>query len=285
MELDKLKGLLTESRNPRSAHIDACSTREIVRIINEEDKTVAEAVARETDQIAELIDAAANAIQNGGRLLYIGAGTSGRLGVLDAAECRPTYGVDDNTVVGLIAGGRGAMFSAVEGAEDSLALAAEELRAIDFCSRDVLVGLAASGRTPYVIGGLRYARSIGAVTGSIACTSGAEISALSDIAIEVLTGPEVVTGSTRMKAGTAQKMVLNMLSTGTMIRLGKVMGNLMVDVQATNDKLKARAVRIVMEAAEVDKGTAEAALQQSGGSAKKAILSLSDPASVGGKLT
>ncbi len=274
MELDKLKGLLTESRNPRSAHIDTCSTQEIVRIINEEDKTVAEAVARETDQIALLIDAAAHAIRNGGRLIYIGAGTSGRLGVLDAAECRPTYGVDDNTVVGLIAGGRGAMFSAVEGAEDSLTLAEEELRAIDFCSRDVLVGLAASGRTPYVIGGLRYARSIGAVTGSIACTSGAEISALADIPIEVLTGPEVVTGSTRMKAGTAQKMVLNMLSTGTMIRLGKVMGNLMVDVQATNDKLKARAVRIVMEAAEVDKGTAEAALQQNGGSAKKAILSL-----------
>lgn len=274
MELDKLKGLLTESRNPRSAHIDTCSTQEIVRIINEEDKTVAEAVARETDQIALLIDAAAHAIRNGGRLIYIGAGTSGRLGVLDAAECRPTYGVDDNTVVGLIACGRGAMFSAVEGAEDSLTLAEEELRAIDFCSRDVLVGLAASGRTPYVIGGLRYARSIGAVTGSIACTSGAEISALADIPIEVLTGPEVVTGSTRMKAGTAQKMVLNMLSTGTMIRLGKVMGNLMVDVQATNDKLKARAVRIVMEAAEVDKGTAEAALQQNGGSAKKAILSL-----------
>lgn len=274
MELDKLKGLLTESRNPRSAHIDTCSTREIVRIISEEDKTVAEAVARETDRIAELIDAAAHAIQSGGRLIYIGAGTSGRLGVLDAAECRPTYGVDDNTVVGLIAGGRGAMFSAVEGAEDSLTLAEEELRAIGFCSKDVLVGLAASGRTPYVIGGLRYARSIGAVTGSIACTSGAEISALSDIAIEVLTGPEVVTGSTRMKAGTAQKMVLNMLSTGTMIRLGKVMGNLMVDVQATNDKLKARAVRIVMEAAEVDKAKAEAALQQNGGSAKKAILSL-----------
>ena len=274
MEIEKLQSLLTEQRNPRSAHIDTCSTQEIVRIINAEDRTVAEAVARETDQIARLIDAAAHAIRNGGRLLYIGAGTSGRLGVLDAAECRPTYGVDDNTVVGLIAGGKSAMFSAVEGAEDSLTLAAEELRAIDFCNRDVLVGLAASGRTPYVKGGLQYARSIGAVTGSVACTQQAEISALADIPIEVLTGPEVVTGSTRMKAGTAQKMVLNMLSTGTMIRLGKVMGNLMVDVQATNDKLKARAVRIVMEAAEVDKGTAEAALQQNGGSAKKAILSL-----------
>lgn len=274
MELDKLKNLLTETRNPRSAHIDKCSTEEIVRIINAEDKTVAEAVEKETAQIAKLIDAGVVALENGGRLIYIGAGTSGRLGVLDAAECRPTYGVDDNTVVGLIAGGRGAMFSAVEGAEDSLTLAEEELRAIDFTSRDVLVGLAASGRTPYVIGGLQYAKSIGAVTGSVACTANAEISAIADIPIEVLTGAEVVTGSTRMKAGTAQKMVLNMLSTGVMIRLGKVMGNLMVDVQATNDKLKARAVRIVMEAAEVDRATAELALQQNGGSAKKAILSL-----------
>lgn len=274
MELNKLKNLLTESRNPRSAHIDQCSAEEIVRIINDEDKTVAEAVARETKQIAKLLDAAVAALENGGRLIYIGAGTSGRLGVLDAAECRPTYGVDDNTVVGLLAGGRDAMFSAVEGAEDSLTLAEEELRAIGFSEKDVLVGLAASGRTPYVIGGLTYARSVGAVTGSIACTAHAEISAVADIPIEVLTGAEVVTGSTRMKAGTAQKMVLNMLSTGAMIRLGKVMGNLMVDVQATNDKLKARAVRIVMEAAEVDQATAEAALEQCGGSAKKAILSL-----------
>lgn len=274
MELDKLKGLLTESRNPNSAQIDKCTTEEIVRIINAEDKTVADAVEKEALQIAKLIDAGVTAMENGGRLIYIGAGTSGRLGVLDAAECRPTYGVDDNTVVGLIAGGRGAMFSAVEGAEDSLTLAEEELRAIDFSSRDVLVGLAASGRTPYVIGGLQYAHSLGAVTGSVACTANAEISALADIPIEVLTGAEVVTGSTRMKAGTAQKMVLNMLSTGVMIRLGKVMGNLMVDVQATNDKLKARAVRIVMEAAEVDKATAELALQQNGGSAKKAIMSL-----------
>lgn len=274
MELDKLKNLLTETRNPRSAYIDKCSTEEIVRIINAEDKTVADAVEKETAQIAKLIDAGVVALENGGRLIYIGAGTSGRLGVLDAAECRPTYGVDDNTVVGLIAGGRGAMFSAVEGAEDSLTLAEEELRAIDFSAKDVLVGLAASGRTPYVIGGLQYAKSIGAVTGSVACTANAEISVIADIPIEVLTGAEVVTGSTRMKAGTAQKMVLNMLSTGVMIRLGKVMGNLMVDVQATNDKLKARAVRIVMEAAEVDKATAEVALARCGGSAKKAIVSL-----------
>ena len=274
MELNELKKLATEGRNPRSAEIDKASPAEIAAIINAEDKTVADAVEKALPQIAAQIEAAAYALQHGGRLIYIGAGTSGRLGVLDAAECRPTYGVDDNTVVGLIAGGMRAMFSAVEGAEDSLTLAEEELRGIGFCEKDFLVGIAASGRTPYVKGGLAYARSIGAVTGSIACTAPAEISALADIPVEVVTGPEVVTGSTRMKAGTAQKMVLNMLSTGAMIRCGKVMGNLMVDVQATNDKLRARALRIVMEAADADRETAEKALTEAGGSAKKAILSL-----------
>ena len=274
MEQSELKKLATEGRNPRSANIDKASPAEIAAIINAEDKTVAEAVEKALPQIGAQIEAAAYALQHGGRLIYIGAGTSGRLGVLDAAECRPTYGVDDNTVVGLIAGGMGAMFSAVEGAEDSLTLAEEELRGIGFCEKDFLVGIAASGRTPYVKGGLAYARSIGAVTGSIACTAPAEISALADIPVEVVTGPEVVTGSTRMKAGTAQKMVLNMLSTGAMIRCGKVMGNLMVDVQATNDKLRARALRIVMEAADADRETAEKALTEAGGSAKKAILSL-----------
>lgn len=274
MEQSELKKLATEGRNPRSANIDKASPAEIAAIINAEDKTVAEAVEKALPQIGAQMEAAAYALQHGGRLIYIGAGTSGRLGVLDAAECRPTYGVDDNTVVGLIAGGMGAMFSAVEGAEDSLTLAEEELRAISFCEKDFLVGIAASGRTPYVKGGLAYARSIGARTGSVACTSPAEISALADIPVEVVTGPEVVTGSTRMKAGTAQKMVLNMLSTGAMIRCGKVMGNLMVDVQATNDKLRARALRIVMEAAEVEQKTAEAALTEAGGSAKKAILAL-----------
>ena len=274
MELNELKKLATEGRNPRSAEIDKASPAEIAAIINAEDKTVADAVEKALPQIAAQIEAAAYALQHGGRLIYIGAGTSGRLGVLDAAECRPTYGVDDNTVVGLIAGGMSAMFSAVEGAEDSLTLAEEELRGIGFCEKDFLVGIAASGRTPYVKGGLAYARSIGAVTGSIACTAPAEISALADIPVEVVTGPEVVTGSTRMKAGTAQKMVLNMLSTGAFIRCGKVMGNLMVDVQATNDKLRARALRIVMEAADVDAETAQAALTEAGGSAKKAVLSL-----------
>lgn len=274
MELHELKKLATEGRNPRSANIDKASPEEIVRIIGAEDKTVAESVEKAHGQIAKQIEAAAYALQNGGRLIYFGAGTSGRLGVIDAAECRPTYGVDDNTVIGLIAGGMGAMFSAVEGAEDSLTLAEEELRAIHLTEKDFAVGIAASGRTPYVKGGLAYARSLGCVTGSIACTSPAEISALADIPVEVVTGPEVVTGSTRMKAGTAQKMVLNMLSTGAFIRCGKVMGNLMVDVQATNDKLRARALRIVMEAADVDAETAQAALTEAGGSAKKAVLSL-----------
>ena len=274
MELHELKKLATEGRNPRSAHIDKASPEEIVRIIGAEDKTVAESVEKAHGQIAKQIEAAAYALQHGGRLIYFGAGTSGRLGVIDAAECRPTYGVDDNTVIGLIAGGMGAMFSAVEGAEDSLTLAEEELRAIQLTEKDFVVGIAASGRTPYVKGGLAYARSLGCVTGSIACTSPADISALADIPVEVVTGPEVVTGSTRMKAGTAQKMVLNMLSTGAFIRCGKVMGNLMVDVQATNDKLRARALRIVMEAADVDAETAQAALTEAGGSAKKAVLSL-----------
>ena len=274
MELHELKKLATEGRNPRSANIDKASPEEIVRIIGAEDKTVAESVEKAHGQIAKQIEAAAYALQNGGRLIYFGAGTSGRLGVIDAAECRPTYGVDDKTVIGLIAGGMGAMFSAVEGAEDSLTLAEEELRAIHLTEKDFAVGIAASGRTPYVKGGLAYARSLGCVTGSIACTSPAEISALADIPVEVVTGPEVVTGSTRMKAGTAQKMVLNMLSTGAFIRCGKVMGNLMVDVQATNDKLRARALRIVMEAADVDAETAQAALTEAGGSAKKAVLSL-----------
>ena len=274
MELNELKKLATEGRNPRSANIDKASPEEIVRIIGAEDKTVAESVEKAHGQIAKQVEAAAYALQHGGRLIYFGAGTSGRLGVIDAAECRPTYGVDDNTVVGLIAGGMGAMFSAVEGAEDSLTLAEEELRAIHLTEKDFAVGIAASGRTPYVKGGLAYARSLGCVTGSIACTSPAEISALADIPVEVVTGPEVVTGSTRMKAGTAQKMVLNMLSTGAFIRCGKVMGNLMVDVQATNDKLRARALRIVMEAADVDAETAQAALTEAGGSAKKAVLSL-----------
>ena len=274
MELNELKKLATEGRNPRSANIDKASPEEIVRIIGAEDKTVAESVEKAHGQIAKQVEAAAYALQHGGRLIYFGAGTSGRLGVIDAAECRPTYGVDDNTVIGLIAGGMGAMFSAVEGAEDSLTLAEEELRAIHLTEKDFAVGIAASGRTPYVKGGLAYARSLGCVTGSIACTSPAEISALADIPVEVVTGPEVVTGSTRMKAGTAQKMVLNMLSTGAFIRCGKVMGNLMVDVQATNDKLRARALRIVMEAADVDAETAQAALTEAGGSAKKAVLSL-----------
>ncbi|MBQ8512186.1 MAG: N-acetylmuramic acid 6-phosphate etherase [Clostridia bacterium] len=274
MDIKSLRKLTTEQRNPRSAEIDKADSAGIARIINEEDKTVAPAIEKELDRIAPLIDAAAEALASGGRIVYIGAGTSGRLGVLDAAECRPTYGVDDNTIIGLIAGGRSAMFSAVEGAEDSLTLAEEELRAVDFSKKDLLIGIAASGRTPYVIGALKHARSLGAVTGSVSCVPDAAISALADYPVEIVTGAEVITGSTRMKAGSAQKMVLNMISTGAMIRNGKVMGNLMVDVQATNDKLRTRALRIVMECAETDEETAAEALRKAGGSAKKAILSL-----------
>ncbi|MBQ8368889.1 MAG: N-acetylmuramic acid 6-phosphate etherase [Clostridia bacterium] len=274
MDIKSLRKLTTEQRNPRSAEIDKADSAGIARIINEEDKTVAPAIEKELDRIAPLIDAAAEALASGGRIVYIGAGTSGRLGVLDAAECRPTYGVDDNTIIGLIAGGRSAMFSAVEGAEDSLTLAEEELRAVDFSRKDLLIGIAASGRTPYVIGALKHARSLGAVTGSVSCVPDAAISALADYPVEIVTGAEVITGSTRMKAGSAQKMVLNMISTGAMIRNGKVMGNLMVDVQATNDKLRTRALRIVMECAETDEETAAEALRKAGGSAKKAILSL-----------
>ncbi|MBQ8334216.1 MAG: N-acetylmuramic acid 6-phosphate etherase [Clostridia bacterium] len=274
MDIKSLRKLTTEQRNPRSAEIDKADSAGIARIINEEDKTVAPAIEKELDRIAPLIDAAAEALASGGRIVYIGAGTSGRLGVLDAAECRPTYGVDDNTIIGLIAGGRSAMFSAVEGAEDSLTLAEEELRAVDFSKKDLLIGIASSGRTPYVIGALKYARSLGAVTGSVSCVPDAAISSLADYPVEIVTGAEVITGSTRMKAGSAQKMVLNMISTGAMIRNGKVIGNLMVDVQATNDKLRTRALRIVMECAETDEETAAEALRKAGGSAKKAILSL-----------
>ena len=274
MDIKSLRKLTTEQRNPRSAEIDKADSAGIARIINEEDKTVAPAIEKELDRIAPLIDAAAEALASGGRIVYIGAGTSGRLGVLDAAECRPTYGVDDNTIIGLIAGGRSAMFSAVEGAEDSLTLAEEELRAVDFSKKDLLIGIASSGRTPYVIGALKYARSLGAVTGSVSCVPDAAISSLADYPVEIVTGAEVITGSTRMKAGSAQKMVLNMISTGAIIRNGKVIGNLMVDVQATNDKLRTRALRIVMECAETDEETAAEALRKAGGSAKKAILSL-----------
>ena len=267
-----LEKLTTEQRNPATEHIDELPTLDMVALMNAEDKKVAEAVEKILPQIARAIDLIAEKLQKGGHLFYMGAGTSGRLGILDAVECPPTYGTDYELVQGLIAGGATAIFQAKEGAEDDPALGRADLEEACFAAKDVLVGIAASGRTPYVKGGLAYAKELGATAIALACTEQAEIAELSDLALLPVTGPEVVTGSTRMKAGTAQKMVLNMLSTGTMVKLGKVYGNLMVDVKATNEKLAERALRIVMAAAGCQRKEAEAALRRAGGQAKLAIL-------------
>ena len=245
LNLDKLT---TESRNQNTLDIDKVSTIEMLQKINEEDKKVAIAVEKEIPQIADAIDKIVERMHNGGRLIYIGAGTSGRLGILDASECPPTYGVSEELVQGVIAGGQEAIFRAQEGAEDSKELAVKDLKERNITSNDVVVGIAASGRTPYVIGGLEYANEIGALTVSITCNKDSEVSKCAKISIAPVVGPEVVTGSTRLKSGTAQKLVLNMLSTGSMIKLGKVYGNLMVDVQTTNEKLVERAKKIVSEA-------------------------------------
>lgn len=267
-----LSRLTTERRNPASAHIDSCTTLEMVTIMQQEDSKIASAIEKILPEIARAIDATSQRLENGGRLFYLGAGTSGRLGILDASECPPTYGTDPELVQGLIAGGIPAIFRAQEGAEDNPGLAVHDLKEHGFSAKDVLVGIAASGRTPYVIGGLKYARELGALTIALACSEHAEIAALADIALTPVTGPEVVTGSTRMKAGTAQKLVLNMLSTGTMIKLGKVYGNLMVDVRTSNKKLEERARRIVMEVTGCTRDEAIAALQAADGRAKLAIL-------------
>lgn len=267
-----LSRLTTERRNPASAHIDSCTTLEMVTIMQQEDSKIASAIEKILPEIARAIDATSRRLENGGRLFYLGAGTSGRLGILDASECPPTYGTDPELVQGLIAGGIPAIFRAQEGAEDNPGLAVHDLKEHGFSAKDVLVGIAASGRTPYVIGGLKYARELGALTIALACSEHAEIAALADIALTPVTGPEVVTGSTRMKAGTAQKLVLNMLSTGTMIKLGKVYGNLMVDVKASNKKLEERAIRIVMEGSGCKRTEAEKALKGADGHAKLAIL-------------
>ncbi len=269
---ERLSALLTEQRNPATTAIDRVPTLEMLRILNDEDKKVALAVEAALPQIALALDAIVARLREGGRLFYTGAGTSGRLGVLDASECPPTYNVPPELVQGFIAGGDSALRKAVEGAEDSPELGASEVMARGFTGKDVLCGIAASGRTPYVIGALERARSLGAATVTIACTPNARISALADFPIEVLTGPEPITGSTRMKAGTATKLVLNMLSTGAMVRLGYVYGNLMVNVQPTNEKLVDRAARIVMEAAGVDRENAEAALEASGKVVRTAIV-------------
>ena len=267
-----LSRLTTERRNPASAHIDSCTTLEMVTIMQQEDSKIAAAIQKILPDIARAIDETSLRLQEGGRLFYLGAGTSGRLGILDASECPPTYGTNPELVQGLIAGGIPAIFRAQEGAEDNPGLAVHDLKEHGFSAKDVLVGIAASGRTPYVVGGLQYAQKIGALTIALACSEHAEIAALADIALTPVTGPEVVTGSTRMKAGTAQKLVLNMLSTGTMIKLGKVYGNLMVDVKASNKKLEERAIRIVMEGSGCKRTEAEKALKGADGHAKLAIL-------------
>lgn len=272
--LSELEQLVSEERNPRTMGIDLMPTAEIVATINAEDRLVPEAVGKTLPQVAQAVDRIVEAFNKGGRLIYIGAGTSGRLGVLDASECPPTFGVPPTMVVGVIAGGLGALVSAVEGAEDSATGGAADLRAIDLSNRDVVVGIAVSGRTPYVIGALNYAKSLGAVTVGLTCNPASAIAGMADISIAPLVGPEVVTGSTRLKSGTAQKLVLNMLSTASMIRIGKTYQNLMVDVRTSNAKLLARAVRIVMQATDCPEQVAETALERTGNDVKLAILTI-----------
>lgn len=270
--LQALGQMITEQRNPNSMQIDRASALEIVQLINNEDKLVPLAIEKCLPQIAQAVEKIVAAFQQGGRLVYMGAGTSGRLGVLDASECPPTYGVSPEMVVGLIAGGERALRHPIEGAEDNREQGKLDLQAIEFRAKDVLVGIAASGRTPYVLGGLDYAKELGAVTISIASNPNSAMANIADIAIETLVGAEVLTGSSRMKSGTAQKLVLNMLTTASMILMGKCYQNLMVDVQASNEKLRARAIRIVMQATECSKETAEKMLQTAEGNAKLAIM-------------
>ena len=270
--LQTLSTLITEQRNPNSMHVDSLSALEIVQLMNDEDKQVPLAIEKCLPQIAQAVECIVAAFQQGGRLVYIGAGTSGRLGVLDASECPPTFGVSPEMVKGIIAGGERALRHPIEGAEDSKAQAVVDLQTIQLSSKDVLVGIAASGRTPYVIGALEYAKSLGSVTVSIASNPNSAMANIVDIAIDTVVGPEVLTGSSRLKSGTAQKLVLNMLTTTSMILMGKCYQNLMVDVQASNEKLKARAIRIVMQATDCDKALAEETLKQADQNAKLAIM-------------
>ena len=267
-----LGSLVSETRNPDTLDLDSLSTLAMVTKFNQQDATVATAVSLTLPQVAEAVDAAAASLSAGGRLIYMGAGTSGRLGVLDASECPPTFGVPHGVVVGLIAGGPGALLKAVEGAEDSAELGVSDLQALNLSAHDMVVGLAASGRTPYVIGGLRYARQQGCRTAAISCNPDSPIAHEAQIAISPLVGPEALTGSTRLKSGTAQKLVLNMISTGAMVKIGKIYQNLMVDMQATNVKLVDRARRMVCEATGCPAEQAEAALQQAEYQVKTAIL-------------
>ncbi|MFD5097812.1 N-acetylmuramic acid 6-phosphate etherase [Streptomyces albidochromogenes] len=268
----QLATLTTEAFRPELADIDRLPTAEIARIMNGEDRSVPEAVAARLPQIAAAIDATAARMARGGRLIYLGAGTAGRLGVLDASECPPTFNTDPAQVVGLIAGGPTAMIKAVEGAEDSKELAAADLDALGLTADDTVVGISASGRTPYAIGAVEHARRAGALTIGLSCNADSALGAAAEHGLEIVVGPELLTGSTRLKAGTAQKLVLNMISTITMIRLGKTYGNLMVDVRASNEKLRARSRRIVALATGAPDPEIEAALAATGGEVKNAIL-------------
>lgn len=272
--MSELSELTTEQRNPRSRDLDLMEPLQIARLMNDEDERVVRAVRQVLPQVAEAIELATTSLEAGGRIIYVGAGTSGRLGVLDAAECPPTFGVSSDVVVGVIAGGGQAILQAVEGAEDSTTQCREDLVALGLSRRDTVVGLAASGRTPYVLHGLRYARSVGCKTVAIACVEHSAIGMEADVAIEPVTGPEVLTGSTRLKAGTAQKMILNMISTGSMVGWGKAYHNLMVDVCPTNEKLRERARRIVVDATGCTREQAAQALEDAGGETKTAIVAL-----------
>lgn len=270
--LVNLNKLATEQQNENTMNLDQMSVKEALTVMNQEDKKVAEAIEEVIPEIEKAVNVIIEQFNQGGRLIYIGAGTSGRLGVLDASECPPTFGAPPEQVVGLIAGGERAVRDAIEGAEDSEEMGKESLEDIDLNENDVLVGLAASGRTPYVIGALNYANEINTPTVAIACTKDSKIGGVADIAIEATPGPEVLTGSTRLKAGSTQKMILNMLSTISMVGIGKVYKNLMVDVQPTNEKLISRAQSIVMKATDVEEDVAAEKLEESGGHVKTAIL-------------
>lgn len=267
-----LTRLDTEKVNKNTANIDRVSTVEMLTLMNNEDFTVAEAVRKELNNIAKAVDLIYARIAMGGRLIYVGAGNSGRLGVLDACECPPTFGVAEGKVIGILSGGYGATVTANEGSEDQEDGAVKELQALKCCEKDAIVGLSASGRTPYVKGALQYGKTVGAAYIAVSCVKNAEISSYGQVAIEVVTGPEVITGSTRLKAGTAQKMVLNMLSTGAMIKCGKVYGNYMVDVRAKNNKLVERSKKIIMDCTGVEREVAERYLTSSKGDVKLAVF-------------
>jgi len=267
-----LENLSTEHRNEKTTNLDEMSIKEVLQSMNEEDRTVALAVENEIEEIEKVVGAVIQSFEKEGRLIYIGAGTSGRLGILDAVECPPTFGTDDKMVQGFIAGGLKAFTKAVEGAEDREELAEEDLKSIGLNEKDTVIGIAASGRTPYVIGGLKYAHSVGASTASISCNKNAEISKYAKLNVEVETGAEILTGSTRLKAGTAQKLVLNMISTASMIGVGKVYKNLMVDVQSTNEKLVERSKRIIVEATGVSYEVAADYYEKANRNVKVAIV-------------